>query len=270
MKRVLVLLAALTLTACGGASAPDPDPAFTPRVTYFEPVPPAPTQMPAPAVMKATRTVEAQATATLSPTPSTRPATPNAKQTPVPSPKPTFPVHTVFNGRGNTVVQLSKRPGLAVVQISVDGNKDFTLANYNAEGRRLNNLVSHREPYHGMIMIDQYKGEETAQFRVESSGNWQIEVIDVSILPAAIVPGDWVGDSDDVIWLKDTGATLMSVSMPTSGIFDVKALYRVDFDLSVESVLYKFAPYSGVFPLPKNIYMLQIHATAPWKISFSK
>lgn len=84
MKRVLVLLAALILAACGGASAPGPDPAFTPRVTYFGQVPPdpaftprvtyfeqvapTPTRIPTPALAVPTRTALAPSAAPQRPT----------------------------------------------------------------------------------------------------------------------------------------------------------------------------------------------------------
>lgn len=212
------------------------------------------------------------------PTPLPAPATPRIVYLTTPETPPgatpdavKVNLHLLIDGVGDALVPITKNPFMAILRVNVTGNEPFRVWNYGRDGKMIDLLVQEVAPYHGTKFIfDSQASQFTSQLKVESKGAWTIEVLDLVLAVPPLVPGSYVGDSEDVIRLEGTGATKITASMKEPRTLIVRALYGDRLALKSESVVFKAGPFVSDYPLPKGTFWLEVEANGPWELAFSK
>ncbi len=163
---IIVLIA---LTSCGPSQAKTAQSVPTSTNAPIDTV--APTNTSAPS---ATPTITNTPLPTNTPEPTN---TPRPTNTPVPTATLTpTPAPIVLTGTGDSVVDLDKWDGAALLHITDGGGSNFAIWNYGPDGEKIDLLVNTIGKYDGIRPLDFLSDEDTARFSVESSGQWKIEV----------------------------------------------------------------------------------------------
>jgi hypothetical protein len=255
---LLVLLLALTVTACGGgekATAPAAEqPAEVTQAPTIPPVftnTPIPTQTPAP-------TNTPRPTATPKPT-----NTPEPTETPTPVPEP-----VTLTGTGDYVVDSGWPCDPALVHVAGNaGGRYFAVESYDANNELVDLLVNVTEPYEGYQPLNWRTGECAVRFQVKAIGDWTIRIL--PIVPGIHevaerwieVPGTREGEGDDVIFLRGKPSTATISGNEGARYFAVVA-WGDWADLVVNTT----DPYKGTVMLDKSTVALEIKATGAWSV----
>ena len=256
MKKYIVLVAILLLTACG----------------------PSQEELQATVQASIAETQAAMPTETHEPT-----ATPNPTDTPEPTntprptntstPRPTFtpvPTPIVFSGSGDTVIDVEKWAGAAILQIEYTGSRNFIVWNYGSNNEAINLLVNTIGNYKGTRPLDFHDGEYTTRLVIEGTGQWKVEILPFEKIRTVSVPGIIEGEGDDVVALagnnNQTTDTLSIDATRASRNFIVYGIGN-----SYELLVNEIAPYSGKVLVPGDLpvgtfLVLIIEAKGPWSI----
>jgi hypothetical protein len=132
-------------------------------------------------------------------------------------------LHLRADGVGDGLFPISKNPFSAILRVNVSGNESFRVWSYDRDGKLLKLLVSEVAPYHGAKFFDIVSSQYTGQLKIESKGAWTVEALDGLLIVPPLVPGNYVGDSEDVIRLEGTGATKIRANMKQRGTLTVRA-----------------------------------------------
>jgi len=262
-KQFLVLfLVLVTLIACNP----------TPEIIVVEVTStPRPTDIP-------TNTSEPTATSTpLTPTDTPQPTnTPRPTRTPRPTntPKPTntptpTPAPIILSGNGDAVVDVEKWDGPAIVHITNSGGRNFAIWNYGADNEKIDLLVNVIGKYEGSRPLDWNDDEHTTRFQVESSGNWEIQVLPFEQMRIVTIPGTFEGTGDDVVALVGSNAPdILKIDASTAGKNFAIWGWGNERDLLINEI----APYTGnilvdsKLPASNGVLVLDIAATGNWSI----
>lgn len=215
----------------------------TPRPTATFTAPPAPTSTLTPDY---TATPEPTATATFTPLPT-------ATSTPLPEP-------VILTGSGDSVVDLQKWNGPAILKVTYTGQRNFIVKNY-ASGDNPDLLVNTIGAYTGTLPLDFLDSEQTTRFEISASGKWELQVIPFQQARRETVPGKIQGVGDDVIILIDAVPDLLKIDATQASHNFMIWAYGKNRDLLVNEI----APYVGTVTAQKA-YILVINATGPWTI----
>lgn len=271
MKRISVLIFLFfLLSACAPAAlTPTPSPTFTLAPTKIATAEPTETFTPA-----ATRTPAATNTpkATSTPRPTKTPvptSTPLPSVTPSPIPTAT-PIKTpiVLTGKGDAVVDVNKWTGFALARITYTGGRNFVVKNYDANGERIDLLVNTIGVYSGTKIID--VNSETARFQIESSGNWEIQVLPIDLIRYQKIPSTVDGVGDDVILIGPYPDLLKIDASTAKGNLIIWGIGK-NRSLLVNDI----SPYTGTvivgknIPIDSGIMILEVKAVGPWSIQIT-
>ena len=179
-------------------------------------------------------------------------------------------LHLRADGVGDGLFPITKNPFSAILRVNVNGSESFRVWSYDRDGKLLKLLVSEVAPYHGSRFFDIVSSQYTGQLKIESKGAWTVEVLDGLLIVPPLVPGNYVGDSEDVIPLEGTGATKIRANMKQRGTLTVRALYGDKFSAKSETVVSESGPFVSDYPLPKGTLWLEVEANGPWELAFSK
>ena len=222
------------------APSDTPEPSVTPLPTNT----PEPTNTPAP---------------TNTPEPTN---TPKPTNTPTPAPQP-----ITLTGQGDSVVDLDKWDGPAIVKIKYTGGGNFAVINHDPNGEYMDLLVNTIGSYQGTVPLDFYDIEHTDRFEVKASGNWEIVVypFDPEYLRFETIPGTFEGTGDDVVGLKGGSPDLLKAEATGDSNFAVWSISDDGKDLLINEI----APYSGTVMINQTSVLIIIKASGPWKIEIT-
>jgi hypothetical protein len=211
-----------------------------------------------------TQTFEALPTNTSIPSNTPLPSnTPRPSNTPIPSKTPTpAPQPIILNGSGDSVVDVPKWNGPAILDIKYTGSHNFVIWNYASNGEQIDLLVNTIGAYQGKRPIDFQSGENTVRLEIKASGSWEIQVLPLGSITAVAIPGTYNGTGDDVIALVGgTPDLLITDASMASSNFIIRS-YGNYVDLLINEI----APYNGTVILSSDTVVLEIIATGPWSI----
>jgi hypothetical protein len=203
-------------------------------------------------------------TATLTQTPTPIPTdTPLPTFTSTPEPQP-----IVLTGAGDSIVDIQKWNGAAVLYIKYTGGSNFVVRNYPANSSDYYDLlVNTVGSYEGVQPLDIYDGQQTARFEIIASGPWEIQIKPFGTVRTELVPGTIQGIGDDFILLGGHPDTMTVNASQASSNFIVLALSvsTGERELAVNEI----APYAGTVLLSSNTNYLVIKATGPWSLEIT-
>ena len=126
--------------------------------------------------------------------------TPAATDTTLPPTPTTAPID--LKGSGDSVVNVQKNDQPAIAKIVHHGNGNFAIQNYDNNNTQIDLLVNTIGSYQGTVPLDFMHGEHTARFQVTASGPWEIQILPLSDVRHASIPGQIQGNGDDVMYLN--------------------------------------------------------------------
>jgi hypothetical protein len=204
---------------------------------------------------------------TSTPMPTDTPAptrTPRPTATTTPIPEPIF-----LTSVGDSVFDIQKWEGPALLKIKYTGGGNFVVRNYPANGNDYHDLlVNTIGPYEGIVPIDFRDGEQTARIEVKAdlSGAWEFHIEPLANARIEQIPGVISGKGDDIIFIGGgIPDTLKVDASQAESNFVVRAIAKARFDLVVNEI----APYSGTSILDPSTIALIIKATGPWSLEIT-
>ncbi len=197
---------------------------------------------------------------TATPLPTNTPAPTN---TPIPTPTNTPPPDPIIaSGSGDSVVDIDKWSGPALLTINYSGGSNFVVWNFDSAGQEIDLLVNTIGSYKGTRPLDFLASEHTVRLSIESSGNWDFAILPLEEIRRSDVPGLLEGLGDDVVLLSEGEADLLVIDASSADSNFVIWGYGDDVDLLVNEI----APYTGTVIVPRGIFVLAIEAEGPWSI----
>jgi hypothetical protein len=179
----------------------------------------------------------------------------------MPSPTP-VPTPVTLSGSGDSVVNVAKWEGPAIVHITYNGGRNFAVWNYDADGKMIDLLVNTIGRYEGTRPLD-FLGEHTTRFVIKSSGPWEIQVLPLQRIRRVNIPGTFQGKGDDVVYLQGAGKPdVLKVDASKARSNFVIWAYGKKRDLVVNEI----APYTGVTIVDMDTFLLVIEAEGNWSI----
>ena len=150
-----------------------------------------------------------------------------------------------------------------MAKIKYAGGRNFIVENYDDQGEQIDLLVNTIGKYEGTVPFDFRDDEQTTRLSVESSGEWEIQILPLDQIRVVEIPGTFEGNGDDVVLFKGTNPDLLKVDASNAKRnFVIYSYQPLDYDLAVNEI----APYTGVVIVPRNTFLLVIMATGPWSI----
>lgn len=199
------------------------------------------------------------ATVTYTPEPTSTPEptnTPKPTNTPIPTATPTpLPEPIILTGETDSVVDLDKWRGPAIVRITYTGSGNFAIKNYGANNERYSLLVNTIGNFEGTVPIDFADSEQTVRFEVSARGPWEVNVLPLYEMRRESIPGTITGSGPDVVYLDGHSPDLLIVDGTNAkGNFVIWAYYGTRRRLVVNEI----APYSGTVLLDRETLILEI------------
>lgn len=186
--------------------------------------------------------------------------TPTDLPTITPAPQP-----IILTGSGDSVVDVNKWYGAALLSAVYNGGSNFIVENYDANGNRIDLLINTIGHYKGVRPLDFRVSESTARFQVTASGPWELQILPLENITRVIIPGTYQGNGDDVIALNGGIPDLLEVDASHAYSNFIIYSYSTSADLLVNEI----APYSGTVILPSNTIILEIIAEGNWSIQIT-
>ncbi len=193
--------------------------------------------------------------------------TPNPTATQAPTPQP-----VIFTGSGNSVVDITKGNGAALLHIKYTGSGNFAIWNYDATGEKIDLLVNNIGNYEGTVPLDFREGESTARLEINATDQWKIELLPFASIKTVAIPGVYKGTGDDVIYFignKKPDLLKMDASK-AQGNFAIWG-YGNDVDLLANEI----APYTGTVVIDNSLLtdsggvILVISTEGEWSVEFT-
>ena len=193
--------------------------------------------------------------------------TPEPTSTPLPTNTPTpIPTPIEFTGQGDSIIELEKWPGAALLQINNSGSSNFVVWTYDADGNQIDLLVNTIGNYQGTRPIEFLDGDtRVTRLAIESSGSWQINVLPLAMIRKEPIPGVISGTGDDVIFLDGKDPDLLVVDAGKANSNFVVYTYGNGVDLLINEI----APYTGTLPLRKETIVIEVVASGPWTLEIT-
>jgi hypothetical protein len=175
------------------------------------------------------------------------------------APKPASPP-TVYEGRGDDVVTITKDSGVAVLQFECPKCSSNTVLKTDG-GESL--LVNEIGSYKGKRLIDVSTGGATSTLTITASGAWKVTVASgLGMATTATGNNPVSGTGDDVVLMLST-ATKARITNKGESNFAVK-VYPIDgySDLAVNEI----GSYEGTVPLEAPA-VVEVTSSGKWTIT---
>ena len=172
----------------------------------------------------------------------------------------------ILTGSGDSIVDVDK-PNIAMVAHIV-GNKSsnhFAVLNYGEDGNKIGLLVNTTDPYDGIIPLDFENGEWTSRFEIKASGDWKIELLQLSSLRVLLVPGIIEGKGDEVFLLGGETPDLAKIEGNSKSSHFAVLGYNGGRDLLVNTT----DPYSGSVIINSKTMIIEVKSVGSWKIDIT-
>jgi hypothetical protein len=188
---------------------------------------------------------------------------PPGPELPTDTPGPTLPDPILEIGSGNSVVNIDKWTGPAVLSATHDGDGNFTITNYSAANVKLAQLVNVTGPYYGTLPLDFMTSEQTTRFEITATGGWELQVIPIEQARTEYLPTTIEGYGDDVIMLS--GGDPDQLKIDASGSTDNFVINGFGSG-NWYQLLSKTAPYTGTITATTGTTALAVTANGSWSI----
>lgn len=193
-------------------------------------------------------------------------ATTVAAPTRTPIPTPTFiplPQPIILKGFGDSVVDVAKWNGPALLHAQHNGSSNFVVRNYGPGNKKLNLLVNTIGIYEGIRPLDFFDDEDTVRFEIKADGQWELQIIPFDLIQVEVTPTVIKGRGDDVIGLIGDVPDLLKVdASQTKSNFVIWGWGSNGRDLLVNEI----GPYTGIVILSSQTKILEIKAEGNWSI----
>jgi hypothetical protein len=179
-----------------------------------------------------------------------------------------IPDPILLTGTGDTVVNIQKWDGPAVLTATHDGDGAFQVTSYSQSNQKINDLINTVGAYYGTLPLDFLATERTARFDVTASGSWELQVISPSQARTEESPGIIQGYGDEVLILTGQYPVKLIVDAPDAS--QSFMIWSFAIDRRTRALLVnKTAPYSGIVLAPSGTARLAITANGPWTIELT-
>ncbi len=195
-------------------------------------------------------------------TPTVQPPT----KTPAPTVTPTSPPNPItLTGSGDSVLDISKWDGPAILKATYQGGSNFIVENYGDTGNLIDLLINEIGNYKGTLPIDFLDGEKTTRLAVTAAGPWEFQIQPLDYARHENIPGTISGVGSDVVILSSgTPDLLKADASQASSNFII-----LGFGTHLDLVINEIAPYTGTVILSSDTVLLSIEATGPWSIEIT-
>jgi len=194
--------------------------------------------------------------------------TPEPSETPLPTVTSTpIPQSIFLTNYGDSVFNVQKWEGPAILKIKYTGERNFIVENYAVNSNvPYELLVNTIGSYEGTVPLDFRDGEQTARFVVKASGTWEFHIEPLANARIEPIPDTISGKGDDVVLIGDgTPDLLKADASQASRNFIVQAIADARYDLVINEI----APYTGTNILNPSTVALIIQATGPWSLEIT-
>jgi hypothetical protein len=211
-----------------------------------------------------TQTAGRMQTEAAKPTPTKLPTLtpmPTATNTPLPQP-------ISFQGTGDSVVDVVKWRGPAILHARHSGYANFAIWNYGEDNQKIDLLVNTIGNYDGYLAVDFLDREMTTRFAVTADGPWQLDLLPLESAEIVDVPGTISHAGDYVFWLRSRSKAdlLKAQSSPQMSNF---AVYAYSKSGGRDLVINEIAPYSGTVPIAPDTFLVVVTAEGQWTLEFT-
>lgn len=193
------------------------------------------------------------------PTATPTPESPTATPTPAPTATP-----ALFAGSGDSIVNVSKSdvPMIALIHGN-DEAHHFAVTTLGANNEQIDLLVNTTDPYLGVRPIDFQTGQLTTRFEIKASGGWKIDLLPLTSAESLSVPGQFVGNGDNVLVLVDGMPDVATVT----GNAAAKHFAVISYGDYSDVLINTTDKYQGQVILKPDTIVLVIKATGEWSIA---
>jgi hypothetical protein len=193
--------------------------------------------------------------------------TPQPTETPLPTATSTPPPQPiVLTGSGDSVVDVKKWNGPAILKATHTGGGNFIVLNYASSGDKIDLLINTIGNYAGTLPLDFLDSQRTARLEITAGGQWELTIFPIQNARRETVPSSIQGTGDDVVVLTDAAPDLLKINATQAeGNFILMTYGTKGRDLLVNEI----APYSGTVMTKPGTYLLVITATGPWSIEIT-
>ncbi len=202
---------------------------------------------------------------TLTPIPTLPPTS-----TPLPT-EPPLPID--FVGSGDSVLDVNKWSGPAILRLSHNGQHNFIVENFDVNNNGLGLLVNEIGNYAGIIPLDfGYFGTnaDTKRITVDADGVWEIHVLPLSSAQIVPVPGVVAGEGENVLLLD--GATPDTIIFDASQAAHNVVLEAYSHEPSIQYLdllVNEIGAYTGTLLAPSGATVLVVKADGPWRLEIT-
>jgi hypothetical protein len=180
-----------------------------------------------------------------------------------------IPEPIYLSGEGDSVVKIEKWIGSAIATISYAGETTpspmggfFLVQNYDTSGNSLYLYITAHDPYQGTVDID-FRGEQTASFKVDARGQWEIIVYPITYVRTVQIPGTFSGYGDDVIFIHGGIPDKIRVDAPT--IDDFISIWALT-NTGMEGLCAVSTPYRDAGVIDESTTILTVSTGGSWTI----
>lgn len=201
--------------------------------------------------------------ATSTPTKTLAPAKtpiPTATKTPLPQP-------IALTGTGDSIIDVAKWDGAAIVHIKYASGGNFAVINYDSNNKKIDLLVNTIGAYEGTVPLDFRSSEQTVRFEVKASGPWEFLISPLISARDFDLPVVITGTGDDVVIIRGGNAdTIKADNSQGDGNF---AVWAYSNSTGRDLIFNEIAPYTGIAMLSPDTLVLTITATGNWSLEIT-
>ena len=208
------------------------------------------------AVVQSAETVAAKPTETQMPTLT---STPTATATQPPQP-------VTLQGTGDSVVDVTKWDGPALLHAKHTGYANFAVWNYGSDNQKIDLLVNTIGNYEGFMPLDFSEGENTTRLEVKADGQWQFEILPLQMVPSESVPTTVQQVGDFVFSIHGGTPDLLKAQSNSDSNFVV---YGYSKSGGKDLLVNEIAPYSGTVMLQPDTFLIVVKAEGPWTMEIA-
>ena len=185
---------------------------------------------------------------------------PTATNTPPPEP-------IILTGSGDSIVDVSKWKGPAIMHAKYGSGGNFAVINYGPNNERIDLLINTIGAYDGIVQVDFLDNEDTSRLEVSAEGPWEFTILPLTAARAFDIPSTITGVGDEVIVLRGGNADVIKAdNSQGDGNF---AIWAYGTSGTRDLIFNEIAPYTGSALLASDTFVLTITATNGWSLEIT-